>query len=168
MTFRKKLLEARPDLVEHQEKNACKRAIAIELRALRDARGLTQAEVAAAAGMTQSMIARLEALSGPLPKLRSIERYVEACRGHMALLISAEQRTEAASMKRCVEIEVDADLLAEAESLSVNLSIALEEGLRSVLRLQRTFQTLSEAAEAMESEDEGAEALMVSKPSSSG
>lgn len=86
--FREQLRQARPDLTERQAKNARKRAIAIRLRALRDAGGLTQAEVAAVAGMTQSMIARLEALSGPVPSLESIERYVEACGGQVALLIS--------------------------------------------------------------------------------
>jgi len=86
--LRGQLHQARPDLAERQAKNARKRAIAIKLRALRDARGLTQVEVAETAGMTQSMIARLEALSGPLPSLESIDRYVDACGGHMALLIS--------------------------------------------------------------------------------
>lgn len=89
-TFREKLREARPDLVAHQEKNARKRAIAVKLRALRDARGMTQADVAASAGMTQSMVARLEALSGPVPGLDSIDRYVAACGGQMALVISPD------------------------------------------------------------------------------
>ena len=82
------LRRVHPDLAERQSKNARKRGIAVRLRALRDARGLTQDEVAAAAGMTQSMIARLEAMSGPVPSLQSIERYVDACGGHLALLIS--------------------------------------------------------------------------------
>lgn len=86
--MREQLHEARPDLAERQAKNARKRAIALKLRALRDARGLTQVEVAERAGMTQSVIARLEALSGPLPSLASIDRYVDACGGHMAILIS--------------------------------------------------------------------------------
>ena len=68
-TFRDKLRASRPDLVERQDKNARKRAIAIKLRSLRDTRGMTQADVAKAAGMTQSMIARLEALAGPVPSL---------------------------------------------------------------------------------------------------
>lgn len=80
-----------PALEGRQAKNARKRGIAVRLRALRDARGLTQDEVAAAAGMTQSIIARLEALSGPLPSLQSIERYVDACGGHLALLISDKE-----------------------------------------------------------------------------
>lgn len=87
-TFREQFHQALPDLTERQAKNARKRAIAIKLRALRDAKALTQAEVAEAAGMTQSMVARLEALSGPVPSLESIERYVDACGGQMALLIS--------------------------------------------------------------------------------
>jgi hypothetical protein len=41
--------------------------------------------------MTQSSVARLEALTGPVPGLESIERYVEACDGHMALVISIEE-----------------------------------------------------------------------------
>ncbi|WP_370046807.1 MULTISPECIES: helix-turn-helix domain-containing protein [Salipiger] len=82
---------AHPKLAEHQAKNTRKRGIAVRLRALRDARGLTQDEVAAAAGMTQSMIARLEALTGPVPSLQSIERYVDACGGHLALLISDKE-----------------------------------------------------------------------------
>jgi|GEM_PF-1243409 len=87
-TFREKIHQALPDLTERQAKNARKRAIAIKLRALRDAKALTQAEVAEAAEMTQSMVARLEALSGPVPSLESIDRYVNACGGQMALLIS--------------------------------------------------------------------------------
>ena len=150
MTFRETLREARPELAKRQEKNARKRAIAIKLRALRDARGLTQVEVAESAGMTQSVIARLEALSGPLPKLETIERYVEACRGKITLLISAGQKVDGSSTKRRVEIEVDADLLAEAESLNVDFAVALEEGLRDHMRLQRTVQTLAEAADFLD------------------
>ncbi|PHR04117.1 MAG: hypothetical protein COB29_12790 [Sulfitobacter sp.] len=90
LTFRQKLGSARPNLAKRQAKNARKRAIAIELRALRDSRGLSQTEVARIAGTTQSMIARLEALTGPVPRLETIERYVEACGGHMALHISRD------------------------------------------------------------------------------
>ena len=86
-----KLRRAHPGLAGHQVKNTRKRGIAVRLRALRDAKGLTQEEVAAAAGMTQSMIARLEALTGPVPSLQSIERYVDACGGHLALLISDKE-----------------------------------------------------------------------------
>lgn len=69
MTFRQQLDEAHPALTERQAKNTRKREIAAKLRALRDARGLTKSEVAEAAGMTQSMVARLEALSGPVTGL---------------------------------------------------------------------------------------------------
>ncbi|WP_417741015.1 helix-turn-helix domain-containing protein [Salipiger sp.] len=89
--FRQRMRETRPDVVERQEKNARKRAIAIKLRDLRDARGMTQEDVAKAAKMTQSTIARLEALTGPIPQIETIERYVAACEGHLALLISTEE-----------------------------------------------------------------------------
>ncbi|MEP0455093.1 MAG: helix-turn-helix transcriptional regulator [Roseibium sp.] len=77
--------------MKRQAKNARKRAIAIELRALRDTRGLSQTEVAEIGGMTLSMIARLEALTGRVPRLELIESYVQACGGHMALHISRDR-----------------------------------------------------------------------------
>lgn len=70
-TFREQFDQTLPVLNERRAKNARKRAIAIKLRALRDAKSLTQAEVAETAGMTQS-----------------IDRYVDACDGQMAMLIS--------------------------------------------------------------------------------
>jgi len=90
-SFRDRMRAARPDVVERQEKHARKQAIAKGLRALRDSRGLTQNEVAERSGMTQSVVARLEALTGSVPKLESIERYVQACGGHLALIISPDE-----------------------------------------------------------------------------
>mgnify|MGYP003121062374 CR=1 FL=1 len=55
-SLRNALHLAHPQLAERQAQNVRKREIAVKLRALRDARGLTQDEVAAAAGMTQSVI----------------------------------------------------------------------------------------------------------------
>lgn len=89
-TFKDRLRAARPDVVARQEKNASKRAIAIQLRALRDARGMTQADVARASGMAQPSVARMEALTGPVPSIPSIERYVAGCGGYMVIVISTE------------------------------------------------------------------------------
>jgi len=90
LTFRKRMRDVRPDVVERQEKHARKQSIAKELRTLRDSRGMTQSDVARKSGMTQSVVARMEALTGPVPGLESIERYVRACDGHFALTISAD------------------------------------------------------------------------------
>ncbi|MEM5582143.1 MULTISPECIES: helix-turn-helix transcriptional regulator [unclassified Roseibium] len=90
-SFRKRMRDARPDVVERQEKHARKQSIAKKLRALRDSRAMTQSDVARKSGMTQSVIARMEALTGPVPGLESIERYVVACDGHLALTISPDQ-----------------------------------------------------------------------------
>ncbi|WP_269581294.1 helix-turn-helix domain-containing protein [Roseibium sp. Sym1] len=90
-TFRDRMRDTRPDVVERQESNARKQSIAKSLRALRDSRGLTQSDVARKSGMTQSVVARLEALTGSVPKLESIERYVLACGGHLALIISPQE-----------------------------------------------------------------------------
>ncbi|WP_172974927.1 helix-turn-helix transcriptional regulator [Roseivivax sp. THAF30] len=62
----------------------------MRLRALRDARDMTQADVARASGLTQSAVARLEALTGQVPKLETLERYVAGCNGYIALIISAD------------------------------------------------------------------------------
>lgn len=90
-TFRDRIRDIRPDVVERQEKNARKQSIAKKLRVLRDSRQMTQSDVAGKSGMTQSMIARMEALAGPVPGLESIERYVAACGGHVALIISPDR-----------------------------------------------------------------------------
>ncbi|SNR44435.1 helix-turn-helix domain-containing protein [Puniceibacterium sediminis] len=87
-TFRQKMRDARPDMVELQEKNVHKREIAMKLRVLRDAVGMTQADVARNSDMKQPTIARMEALSGPVPSLDSISRYVEACGGHYHIVIT--------------------------------------------------------------------------------
>ena len=50
-------------------------------------------------------------------------------------------------VKRRVEIEADADLLAEAEGLEVDLSYALEVGLRGEVKHQNTARALAEAAD---------------------
>ena len=102
-SLRNALHLAHPQLAERQAKNVRKREIAVKLRALRDARGLTQEDVAASAGMTQSMVARLESLSGPVPSLASIERYVIACGGHFALLISDRQNDSDDAFKDAFE-----------------------------------------------------------------
>ena len=90
-SFRERLSATRPDVMKRQHANAEKRGIAIHLRDLRDGKGLTQVDVARASGMTQSMVARMESLSGPMPKIETIQRYVDACDGHMAIVISADK-----------------------------------------------------------------------------
>ena len=90
-SFRERLRDTRPDVVARQTRHAHKQEVARQLRALRDASGMTQSDVAEAAGMTQSAVARMEALTGPVPGLESIERYVDACGGHMALIISPDE-----------------------------------------------------------------------------
>ncbi len=90
-TFREKMAAARPDVVARQAKNAQKAEIAIKLRTLRDPRGMTQQDVAQKSGMSQSIIAPLEALTGPVPGLRSIEKYVTACNGYIDVVISPDK-----------------------------------------------------------------------------
>ena len=75
---------------ERLNAKSLKRDIAVRLRDLRDYRGMTQADVTKASGMTQSSVARIESLMGPNPSLKTIERYVEACNGQMEILISAK------------------------------------------------------------------------------
>jgi DNA-binding XRE family transcriptional regulator len=90
LSFRERLKQARPDVAECHRLNERKTGIAMKLRALRDDRNMTQAEVAEAANMTQSSVARMEALKGSVPTIESIERYVAACRGLFEISITTD------------------------------------------------------------------------------
>jgi transcriptional regulator with XRE-family HTH domain len=94
-TLRSRLRDARPDIAERASGNEMKRKLALALRALRKSRGMTQRDVEARSGMTQSMISRLEAPAGALPNWETVLRYVEACDGHMLLGFSLDAFDEA-------------------------------------------------------------------------
>jgi len=61
-------------------------AIARELIAARTRAGLSQSEVAARMGTTQSVVARLESGKRP-PSMRTVERFAQAVGGHVVLRI---------------------------------------------------------------------------------
>ncbi|WP_038211853.1 helix-turn-helix transcriptional regulator [Xenophilus azovorans] len=63
-------------------------AVAAELIAARTRAGLTQADVAAAMGTTQSTVARLEG-GKAVPSLRSVQRYAHAVGARAVLRIVA-------------------------------------------------------------------------------
>ncbi len=95
-TFRERLEAARPDIVERAAANVFKRKLALALRALRKERRMTQKDVEARSGLTQSMVSRLEAPTGSLPNWDTVMRYVAACDGHMLLGFSLARFDEAA------------------------------------------------------------------------
>ena len=99
-SFRERLRAHRPDVAERAQGNALKRKLALALRALRKERGLTQKDVEARSGLSQSMVSRLEAPSGSLPNWETVARYVGACDGHMLLGFSLERFDEAAFLDR--------------------------------------------------------------------
>ena len=88
ISFREQMDLARPDVVERQMRNRRKGAIAIQLRVLRDGKGMTQADVAKATGMTIQRIVRMESLVGPIPDIKHLECYVDACGGDIKVVIS--------------------------------------------------------------------------------
>lgn len=93
-SLRETLRRLRPDLVARQRRHARKREIALQLRRLRDLRGMSQRQLARAAGLTRARVALLESLSGPLPSLGALERYVAACGGRLTLEVSVETESE--------------------------------------------------------------------------
>lgn len=99
-TFRKSVERARPDLAERARGNEVKRKLALALRALRKERGLTQKDMEARSGLSQSMVSRLEAPTGALPNWETVTRYVAACDGHMLLGFSLQRIDEAAFLGR--------------------------------------------------------------------
>ena len=76
ISFREQMMLARPDVVKRRKRNSRKSAIALQLRVLRDAQGMTQADVAQATGMTTQRIALMESLVGPIPSIVDLERFV--------------------------------------------------------------------------------------------
>ena len=88
--YARKYRKMRPDVAKLVMEDARKRAIALQLRALRKARGMTQRDVERLSGLTQPAISRLESPNGALPHLETIERYVHACSGKVELVITPE------------------------------------------------------------------------------
>ncbi|EPX80945.1 hypothetical protein thalar_00390 [Litoreibacter arenae DSM 19593] len=86
--FRKQMKLARPDVVERQKQHSRKSGIALQLRMLRDAEGMTQADIAKATGMTRQSIADMESLVGPIPDIEDLGRYVDVCGGDIEAVIS--------------------------------------------------------------------------------
>ena len=78
-SFREKMLAIRPDVAERRRLHFDKGQRAMKLRGLRDGAGLTQDDVAAAAGIEIAEVERLECLVGPLPTQNEIARYRAAC-----------------------------------------------------------------------------------------
>lgn len=74
-----RLLADDPKLARAWEKNTLKRRAAADLRALRKHAELTQEEVAARAGISQSQISKMESAVGDLPSHRMMQRYAAAC-----------------------------------------------------------------------------------------
>ncbi|MFT3973918.1 MAG: helix-turn-helix transcriptional regulator [Amaricoccus sp.] len=99
-TFRERIEQARPDVAGRATGNEVKRKLALALRALRKERGLTQKDIEARSGLSQSMVSRLEAPTGALPNWETVTRYVAACDGHMLLGFSLQRIDEAAFLGR--------------------------------------------------------------------
>lgn len=60
-------------------------------------------------------------------------------------------RNEAPSIRKAANLSIDADLLAEARSLSVNISRAAETGIAEAVRKEKERRWREENREALES-----------------
>jgi len=74
-----KIARDRPDLTDHLDSTARKRALAIALVTVRKKLVLTQTQLAERAGFKQSFVSKLESPSGPMPETETIHRYAKAC-----------------------------------------------------------------------------------------
>ncbi|AGI69201.1 putative DNA-binding protein [Octadecabacter antarcticus 307] len=88
VSFRERMEISRPYVVERQERNSRKSIVALQLRVLRDAQGMTQADVAQATGMTTVRIAQMESLVGAFPSIENLERFAVVCGGRIEVVIS--------------------------------------------------------------------------------
>lgn len=90
ITFRAKLLAEDKELLSSYEEHAPKRELALALRALRKHAKLTQQQVAARSGLTQSRVSKMEAPTGPMPTTDSLNRYADACGSNLCVAFPAK------------------------------------------------------------------------------
>lgn len=93
-SFRSQLHALRPEVPREIAGNELKRRLALALRALRKAKGMTQKDVELNSTLTQPAISRLEAPTGSLPNWETVTRYVAACGGHMLVGFSMDALDE--------------------------------------------------------------------------
>lgn len=105
ISFRERMEIAQPDVVERQKRNRLKSTIAMKLRALRDAQGMTQADVAQATGMTTVRIAQMESLVGAIPSIEDLERFAVVCGGRIEVVISADKADRPTDRPECSPFE---------------------------------------------------------------
>lgn len=84
-TLRDTLIAEDTALGEAHETNTPKRELALALRALRKRANLTQQQIAARSGLTQSRVSKMEAPNGPMPTTESLTRYAEACGSNLCI-----------------------------------------------------------------------------------
>jgi len=79
-------------IVDKHKKRMLNQVGAHRLRELREARGLTQVELAALLGVTQNRISRLEHAGIQRTQIDTLRRYVEAVGGELVLEVVIEAR----------------------------------------------------------------------------
>jgi|GEM_PF-3374701 len=89
ISFREQMKLARPDVLERRKRNRLKGNIAMSLRALRDAHGMSQDDISDATGITKVTIEEMESLVGALPRIEDLERFAVVCGGRIEVLISS-------------------------------------------------------------------------------
>lgn len=73
------LLSEDAELARAYDASRAKREIAMMLRELRRKSGLTQSQLAAKCGLSQSHISKMESAAGGLPEIESCAKYVHGC-----------------------------------------------------------------------------------------
>lgn len=131
-----------PAFREAYEANRPRRELALALRRMRKARGLTQADVAARTGMSQSHVSKLEAATGPMPELDTMRRYAEAC--GMAIRIDFQPLTAGAARPA----RPRAAARGRAASLAASVAVAAAAGAQAdVVRVAHLTEAQAEAAQ---------------------
>jgi transcriptional regulator with XRE-family HTH domain len=87
------MLDGDPGLRREWERTAPERAIADALVGFRRDRGLSQGELARAAGWDQAFVSRLESGRAGMPTLETLARYARVCDGHARLALASSSGT---------------------------------------------------------------------------
>jgi transcriptional regulator with XRE-family HTH domain len=90
------MLEGDAELQREWERTAPERAVAAVLVGVRRDRGLSQGELARAAGWDQAFVSRLESGRAGMPTLETIARYARVCGGRARLELCFDSGASAA------------------------------------------------------------------------
>lgn len=112
--FKNSILNSDPELKKRWHENESRRNLSQALVLLRKHEQLTQDQLAKKLGWKQSMISRLESVTGPMPDTLTIQKYVSGCNARLRLVIEStavSPKGVAQTKKQAQGVQVNCELI---------------------------------------------------------